>query len=105
MTAPRALLARINSRLDEIEAGPAVAAVAVFLAVSIAGLIFGGQNVLNVVLIVSGAVLAWNGGLLHSRADEALDNADKAHGRVQAVEDHLTGNEAPGVGRHSRRAA
>jgi hypothetical protein len=96
-------LAHLRARLDDVEAGPAVIAVAVFLLTSIAALIFGGQLVLNVVLIAAGVVLFWNFGLLHSRADEALDNADKAHGRVQAIQDHLTGLEPTGTGKHSSK--
>lgn len=96
------LLARVNERLDEIEAGPVMWVVTVFIASFIGALIWGSDTIVHV---VGGVGIAWlirNVGLQHSRTDEALDEADKAHKRVEAVEHHLTGLEPAGSGRHAR---
>jgi hypothetical protein len=99
-----ALLARLNSRLDEIEAGPAVIGTAVFLAASIAVWVFLGQAGLNVVFITGGAVLFWNFGLLHSRADEALEQGDENKGQIEDVKTVLFRNET-GNGKHAKGQA
>lgn len=99
------LLARVNERLDEIEAGPVLWVVTAFIASFIGALIWGSDTIVHVVGGVGIAWLIWNVGLLHSRTDEALDEADKAHKRVDAVQNYLTGLEPEGAGRHALREA
>lgn len=42
---------------------------------------------------------------MREQVDRADDTSDLALGKVQAVENHLTGIEPPGVGRHAHSGA
>lgn len=47
------------------------------------------------------AWLHWDRATVHDKVDRATDDADRATGRVEAVENHLTGIEPAGSGRHA----
>lgn len=49
--------------------------------------------------------LIWNRVPIHARVDEALDVADETKGRIEAVENHLSGLEPPSRGKHGHGRA
>lgn len=92
--------ARLEERLDEIDGKPVLIAVTLFIAAFLAALIWGGDQVLDVVLAVAFVGLALYCGLVRARSDQALDETDKNTGRINAVENHLSGLDAAGSGKH-----
>lgn len=115
MTAGRAVLARINERLDETDTGTVLICVVAFLAAVTAALIWGSDRIIDVILAAGIAAVAWYAGAVRARADQASDGADlargkaekasdvayQAHIRLGAVEHHLASTDTGGTGRHA----
>lgn len=86
--------------LTDDQATTVTAMCAVFIAVTIAGLLWG-QYAINVVFGVTLLATIWDRVRTREWAAEALDLACRAHDRLQEVVDHLTGTEPVSQGRHA----
>lgn len=69
--------------------------------------VFGFDVVWLAVLTLAAEVgwLHWDRANVHDKADKATDGADLALGKVENVENLLSGLESPGSGRHALRKA
>lgn len=86
--------------MTEAQVRAVLICIALFMVASIAAMALGGIAV-DVVLVVGLLWLVWDRTTVHERTDEAIDDADKAVRRIEAVENHLTGLEPPSTGRHA----
>lgn len=91
--------------MTDTQARSLVCGLGLVIAALIAALAFG-RAAVDVVLVLGFLWFLWDRITAHDRIDEALERSDEAHGRIEAVENHLSGLEPASQGKHgSRREA
>lgn len=87
--------------MTDAQARSVVAAVALVLLTAIGALALGFSTALLLTLAVGYLWLLWDRVAVHERVDVTDDRSDLALEKAKAIENHLTGLEPPGTGKHA----